>query len=81
MPKSDCVEDDVNQLRELEGREEVKGFGLQALSTEDLALVTKTIQDNIPPKPTINVWWPAGEDSNKIICKLFQFFIFTMYDL
>ena len=55
MPKSDCVEDDVNQLRELEGREEVKGFGLQALSTEDLALVTKTIQDNIPPKPTINV--------------------------
>jgi len=47
------LKDDVNRLRDLEGKEELKGFGLQALSRDDLALVNKTIQDNIPPKQTL----------------------------
>ena len=35
-------------MREKEGRDELKGFGLTALTTEELGMVDKTIQDNFP---------------------------------
>jgi len=36
----------VNDLREKEGRQELKGFGLTALSKDELGMVQKTIKDN-----------------------------------
>lgn len=44
------LKDKVNRLREKEGREELKGFGLKALSREELSMVQQTISENIPPK-------------------------------
>lgn len=38
----------VNSLREKEGREELKGFGLKALSQEEMSAVRQVIG----PKPT-----------------------------
>ena len=37
------------------GREELKGFGLKALSGDELRLVQQTIRDNIPPRAMFNV--------------------------
>jgi len=45
------LKDHVNELRDREGQEELKGFGLTALSKEELGLVHQTIQDHIPPTP------------------------------
>ena len=42
------LKDGVNELREKEGREELKGFGLTALSKDELGMVQQTIQDNFP---------------------------------
>ena len=44
----------MNELREKEGREELKGFGLKALSKDELAMVHQTIQSNIPPTKMYN---------------------------
>ena len=44
------LKDKVNSLREKEGREELKGFGLKALSGDELRLVQQTIRDNFPPR-------------------------------
>jgi hypothetical protein len=43
------LKDKVNSLRDKEGREELKGFGLKALSRDELSLVQKTIRDHVPP--------------------------------
>jgi hypothetical protein len=49
------LKDKVNSLREKEGREELKGFGLKALSRDELSMVQQTIKDNIPPKTMLSV--------------------------
>eukprot|EP00088_Acartia_fossae_P035357 TRINITY_DN36423_c0_g1_i1.p1 TRINITY_DN36423_c0_g1~~TRINITY_DN36423_c0_g1_i1.p1 ORF type:complete len:148 (+),score=37.23 TRINITY_DN36423_c0_g1_i1:143-586(+) len=42
------LKDRVNELREKEGQDELKGFNLTALTSDELGMVNKTIQDNIP---------------------------------
>jgi hypothetical protein len=45
----------VNALRDKEGREELKGFGLKALSREELNLVQNTVRENMPPRAMYKV--------------------------
>jgi hypothetical protein len=49
------LKDKVNALREKEGREELKGFGLKALSREELNLVQNTVRENVPPRAMFKV--------------------------
>eukprot|EP00088_Acartia_fossae_P004416 TRINITY_DN1188_c0_g1_i6.p1 TRINITY_DN1188_c0_g1~~TRINITY_DN1188_c0_g1_i6.p1 ORF type:complete len:162 (-),score=19.56 TRINITY_DN1188_c0_g1_i6:181-624(-) len=44
------LKDRVNDLRDIEGKEELKGFGLKALDKDELDMVHQTIQSNIPQK-------------------------------
>ena len=42
---------DVNTLREKEGKEELKGFGLNALDKEEFKAVNGVIRANAQPTP------------------------------
>ena len=45
------LKEKVGRLREKEGKEELKGFGLKALSSEELAAVNGVISANAKPTP------------------------------
>ena len=45
------LKEKVGRLREKEGKEELKGFGLKALSSEELAAVNGVIRANAKPTP------------------------------
>ena len=45
------LKDDVNALREKEGKEELKGFGLKSLSSEELSAVNGVIRAHAQPTP------------------------------
>ena len=45
------LKEKVGRLREKEGKEELKGFGLKALSSEELAAVNGEIRANAQPTP------------------------------
>nr|ALS04393.1 p53 and DNA damage-regulated protein 1 [Acartia pacifica] len=42
------LKDRVNDLRDIEGKKELQGFGLKALDRHELEMVHQTIQSNIP---------------------------------
>ena len=45
------LKEKVGRLREKEGKEELKGFGLKALSSEELSAVNGVIRANAQPTP------------------------------
>ena len=49
------LKDKVNILRDKEGKEELKGFGLVALSKEELSSINTVIRGDAKPAPMINM--------------------------
>ena len=49
------LKDKVNTLRDKEGKEELKGFGLVALSKEEFSSINNVIRGDAKPAPMINM--------------------------
>ena len=49
------LKDKVNTLRDKEGKEELKGFGLVALSKDELSSINTVIRGDAKPTPMINM--------------------------